>query len=225
MEAESITLETKLGALTPIPMSSNLLDRLEGAMQSAAVVGGDADDKIIQASSFAGLSALEETLRGLEPYGVPEDMISRLDQAMSRWHEEVPVEEKIVPIHRDEVDRRSHWLGLRSVAAVALLGAGVAFLPTGSLNKPTATTQRIPVLATGNGGNGKTSPAVFTPKDARASLVSANDRGVVWTKKGQPLRCLEVHLNNELRFVNEQGERLIIEQPKTEVRFTPVKFD
>lgn len=178
------------------------------------------EEKVIEASSYVELSTLEETLRGLEPYGVPEDMIARLDEAMSRWHEEVPLEEKVISIYPNEVKERSSWLGLRSVAAVALLGAGVAFLPTRPASTAGATVQRIPVLS-----NGKTSPAIFTPENARSSVVSANDRGVVWTKKGQPLRCFEVRVNNELQFVNERGEKLILEQPKTEVRFIPVKFN
>jgi hypothetical protein len=172
------------------------------------------------ASSDTGLSALEESLRGLVPYGVPADMISRLDDAMARWHEEVPVEEKIVAIHPDVVERRSSWLGIRSVAAVAVLGAGAAILSSNPFSQSEPIAERIPDLT-----NGNTAPVVFTPEDARASVVSAKDHGVVWTKGGQPLRCLEVHVNNELQFVNERGEKLIIEQPKREVTFTPVKFD
>lgn len=220
MESSSIVLETELKALVPTPMPMALLDRLDGAMSAAATEVSESGNKIIEASAHNGLSSLEEGLRGLVPFGVPEDMISRLDEAMSRWHEEVPVEEKIISIHQEKKEKRAHWVGLRSVATVALLGAGVALLPHDFSGSPAATTQRIPVLT-----NGNNLPAVFTPDDARASVVSANDRGVVWTKNGQPLRCVEVRVNNEVQFVNERGEKLILEQPKTEVRFTPVKFD
>ena len=220
MDSHSILLETELSLLTPTPISSSLLDRLDGAMSAAAAEVSDPENNVIEASAHTGLSSLEESLRGLVPYGVPENMISRLDEAMSRWHEEVPVAEKIVSINQASPGRRAHWIGLRSVATVALLGAGVALMPQDFFKKPPATTQRIPVLTAGN-----TSLAVFTPKNARASVVSANDHGVVWTKNGQPLRCLEVHVNNELQFVNERGEKLILKQPKTEVRFTPEKLD
>ena len=220
MESHTTLLETELSHLTPMPLSSSLLDRLDGAMISAAAGISDSGDNIIETSAHNELSSLEESLRVLVPYGVPENMISRLDEAMSRWHEEVPVDEKIVSINQAPSEKRAHWIGLRSVATVALLGAGVAFMPQDFFNRPPATTQRIPVLTAGN-----TSPAVFTPNNARASVVSASDHGVVWTKNGQPLRCLEVHVNNELQFVNERGEKLILKQPKTEVRFTPEKLD
>ncbi|MDC0302631.1 hypothetical protein OAL23_00525 [bacterium] len=220
MEINSITLENELKKLTPAPLPDSLLDRLDDAMTTVAAEIAAPEEKIIVASSDTELSALEEGLRGLVPYGVPEDMISRLDDAMARWHEEVPVEEKIVAIHPDIVDRRSSWVGVRSVAAVAVLGAGAAILSSNPFSQPEPVAERIPDLT-----NGNTAPVVFTPKDARASVVSAKDHGVVWTKGGQPLRCLEVQMSNELQFVNERGEKLIIGQPKREVTFTPVKFD
>ena len=79
---------------------------------------------------------------------------------------------------------------------------------------------RIPVLT-----NGAVTPAAFVSRDARASVVSANDHGLVWTKGGQALRCLEFEVNNSLEFVNENGDLLVIEKPNREVRFVPAKFD
>ena len=220
MEINSITLENELKKLAPASLPDSLLDRLDDAMTTVAAEIAAPEEKIIVASSDTELSALEESLRGLVPYGVPEDMISRLDDAMARWHEEVPVEEKIVAINPDIVDRRSSWLGVRSVAAVAVPVACAPFLSSNPFSQPEPVAERIPDLT-----NGNTAPVVFTPRDARASVVSAKDHGVVWTKGGQPLRCLEVRMSNELQFVNERGEKLIIGQPKREVTFTPVKFD
>jgi hypothetical protein len=220
MDMDSITLENELKKLVPASLQDSLLDQLDGAMAAAVAEVTPSDEKIIVASLDTELSALEESLRGLVPYGVPKDLISRLDDAMARWHEEVPVDEKIVAINPDVKRRSSSRYGIRSVAAVAILGAGAAILSSNLFSEPDRVTERIPDLT-----NGHATPVVFIPKDARASVVSAKDHGVVWTKGGQPLRCLEVHVNNELQFVNERGEKLIIEQPKREVTFTPVKFD
>jgi hypothetical protein len=224
MELTCPQIEEELKKLSPVSLSGSLLDRLDTAMSVAADETSTVEEKIIVASSDTNLSALEESLRGLVPYGVPEDMISKLDEAMSRWHEEVPESEKVVPIHPQIVPRRSSWLRLRSVAAVGILGAGVAFLTGGNQPAPVADSiagdQSIPILT-----NGYTVPAVFTPHDARSSVVRANDHGVVWTEGGNPVRCLEVHVNNEVQFINERGEKLTIEQPKREVRFMSVKTD
>ncbi|MDG1976728.1 MAG: hypothetical protein P8I39_09325 [Akkermansiaceae bacterium] len=217
---DSITLENELKKLVPIPLQDSLLDQLDDAMSDAANEISPSSEKIIVAALDTDLSDLEEGLRRLVPYGVPENLISRLDDAMSRWHEEVPVDEKIVEISRGVKRGKSSFSGIRSVAAVAILGAVVAIFSSNNFYEPDRVAERIPDLT-----NGLTTPVVFIPKNARASVVSAKDHGVVWTKGGQPLRCLEVHVNNKLQFVNERGERLIIEQPKREVTFTPVKFD
>ncbi len=217
---DSITLENELKKLVPIPLQDSLLDQLDDAMSDAANEISPSSEKIIVAALDTDLSDLEEGLRRLVPYGVPENLISRLDDAMSRWHEEVPVDEKIVEINRGVKRGKSSFSGIRSVAAVAILGAVVAIFSSNIFYEPDRVAERIPDLT-----NGLTTPVVFIPKNARASVVSAKDHGVVWTKGGQPLRCLEVHVNNKLQFVNERGERLIIEQPKREVTFTPVKFD
>ena len=217
---DSITLENELKKLVPIPLQDSLLDQLDDAMSDAANEISPSSEKIIVAALDTDLSDLEEGLRRLVPYGVPENLISRLDDAMSRWHEEVPVDEKIVEISRGVKRGKSSFSGIRSVAAVAILGAVVAIFSSNIFYEPDRVAERIPDLT-----NGLTKPVVFIPKNARASVVSAKDHGVVWTKGGQPLRCLEVHVNNKLQFVNERGEKLIIEQPKREVTFTPVKFD
>jgi len=217
---DSITLENELKKLVPIPLQDCLLDQLDDAMSDAANEISPSSEKIIVAALDTDLSDLEEGLRRLVPYGVPENLISRLDDAMSRWHEEVPVDEKIVEISRGVKRGKSSFSGIRSVAAVAILGAVVAIFSSNIFYEPDRVAERIPDLT-----NGLTTPVVFIPKNARASVVSAKDHGVVWTKGGQPLRCLEVHVNNKLQFVNERGEKLIIEQPKREVTFTPVKFD
>jgi len=217
---DSITLENELKKLVPIPLQDSLLDQLDDAMSDAANEISPSSEKIIVAVLDTDLSDLEEGLRRLVPYGVPENLISRLDDAMSRWHEEVPVDEKIVEINRVVKRGKSSFSGIRSVAAVAILGAVVAIFSSNIFYEPDRVAERIPDLT-----NGLTTPVVFIPKNARASVVSAKDHGVVWTKGGQPLRCLEVHVNNKLQFVNERGEKLIIEQPKREVTFTPVKFD
>ena len=62
----------------------------------------------------AELNKLEEELKKLSPLGMPDDMISRLDNAMARWHEQVPVEEKIVPLNQEpEKKETTGWAGAR----------------------------------------------------------------------------------------------------------------
>ncbi len=217
---DTVLIEETLAGLIPHELPDEILNRLDRAMSETSLI----EEKIVTPTLHPELSSLEESLRGLSPHGMPEDMISRLDQAMSRWHEEVPVEEKVVSMTPDtEAASKKSWFGLRSAAAVGLLGAAMAFFFTGPQpSGEVAKTPRIPVLTDGRSGQVN---AAFSPSDARAAVVSTNDHGVVWTKGGQPLRCVELRSKKQVEFVNERGERLFIEQPAREVRFIPVKFD
>ena len=69
------------------------------------------------------------------------------------------------------------------------------------------------------------STAAFTPSDARAKILSTNDVGVIWTKSGQAVRCMEVNATNTVYFQNKEGEQVIVEQPTREVVFLPAKID
>jgi len=220
MDPDMTRLEAELASLKPVALSDDFLSRLDGAMVEAADEMARPAREVIVATSDPGLVELEEGLRMLSPSGMPDDLIARLDQAMQRWHEDVPVEEKVIPMRPIEA-AGSGWIGFRSVAAVGILGAAMALMWSGGKSgEDLAEAPRIPVLT-----NGAVSPAAFFSRDAKASVVSANDHGVVWTRGGQALRCLEVEVNNSLEFVNENGDLIIIEKPNREVRFVPAKFD
>lgn len=211
MDFDTKKIEGELKKISPAKVSDRLLDRLDGAMKRAALIKPVNNE----------LMSLEERLRALVPSHPSEDMISRLDEAMSRWHEKVPVEEKVVSIHPEAVKQGSFWSGLRAVAIVAFLGVAAAWL-TGRSGTATiaANERRIPVLSQGG-----EVPTVFTSEDTQAAIVGASDHGLIWTTKGQPVRCTELHVRKRVQFVNEYGERLIIEQPERALRFTSVTFD
>lgn len=220
MDQELINIEEELACLTPIALTDGLLSQLDNAMVTAVGEVSSPEEEVIITSTDPELAGLEQSLRSLSPHGMPDDLIARLDSAMQKWHEDVPIEEKVVPLHPQE-EKSGHWLGLRSVAAVGLLGAVSALMWNGG----TATTvadesPRIPVLT-----NGAVTPVQFVSKDARASVVSTNDHGVIWTKDGQPLRCIEVEVNNSLEFEADNGVLLTLEEPKREIRVVPAKFN
>lgn len=221
MNFTTTQVEEELKKLVPARFSESFIDRLDAAMGEASAEVNEMDGEVIITSADHELEVLEKRLRDLVPYGVPENMISQLDKAMARWHEVVPVEEKIISIHPEVTQKKSSFLGLRSVAAVALLGVGAAFLsgvrePASSL----ANSEQIPDLS-----HASAVPAVFTSENAESSVVSQNDHGVIWTKGGQPVHCTEVYVKNRLQFANAIGERLTFEQPIRELRFTSVRFD
>lgn len=221
-EPGEVGIENELRKITPVGLSGALLDRFSDAMEEAAAEVREEQNKVVEARLDDELSSLESSLRRLVPHGMPENMISRLDEAMSRWHEKVPLNEKIVPLKSlNKTRKRSVRPGWGAVAAMVVTGAGAALLTSEKADPARAATQRLPVRTESN-----TAPVVFTPGDARASVVSANDRGILWTEDGRPVRCVEVELQNEVHFKNPLGEKLVFAEPKKrEVILKPVKFD
>ena len=70
------------------------------------------------------LRAIEDQLEQLSPTAMPDDMLARMEAAMDRWHESVPVEEKIVafePIQQEKGRLRlfNTWASAAAVAAAA----------------------------------------------------------------------------------------------------------
>jgi hypothetical protein len=223
MNPGEIDLEHKLKELAPASVPEAMLDRFARAMDESRAEVRAARTKVVEVPLDRELTSLEETLGKLVPHGMPENMISRLDDAMSRWHEKVPLEEKVVSLNaRAGAERRSLRPGWRAVAAMAVLGIGTAFLTEGNAGFGRVSDHRIPVHH-----KGEATPVVFTsaPGEARVSVLSTNDHGVMWTEEGLPVRCVEVESENEIRFENRKGEKIIIARPKKEITFTPVKFD
>ncbi len=223
MDANETVVEETLKSMQPSPLSGPLLDRLAGAMDE---VGRRVEDRpsepILHPTLNGELAALEETLRELLPHGMPENMIGRLDDAMSRWHEKVPVEEKVVPLTpvAGRSPRGGFRPGWRAVAAVALMGVGAAFVTLQDPADPSLVKKRIPVSV-----ENEPTPVVFTPDDARSLVLATNDHGVVWTENGLPVRCLEREVKKELSFTGERGEQLTIARPVREVMFMVEKLD
>ena len=200
-----------------------MLDRLATVMEreTAGVVSDQ--DKVVEAPLGHDLSALEKTLGSLVPHGMPEDIISRLDGAMARWHEKVPLEEKVVPLSPAKAAPSSFPRpGWRMVAAVALAGVVAAVLTTENSGDAGAIAEKIPVRSDGNAARVVFKPA---PEDTRSEVLSANDHGVFWTKDGIAFRFVEVESQAEVHFRNEMGQKIVIARPKKEIQILPVKFD
>lgn len=209
-------VEELLREVSPEPLSARYLDQLDDLM-----VRVKETEEFTEVSEFQSeLTSLEKSLAAIMPQGMSGEMIERLDQAMSRWHETVPVEEKVVAMPMIKNGTRSTWIGLRSVASVACFGALFALGWEKIGSGPTLAEERIPVSV-----KNQLQPVNFRPGVVDTCVVKRKERGLIWTRKGDPVRCQEVVVRNRLLFVNEKGERLIIERPQREVHFSKVKFD
>lgn len=188
------------------------------------------------------LKLLEEELGKLSPLGMPEDLLTRLDQAMCRWHESVPAEEKIVsmselshlpsqiaesPAHRSQLFPR-----LASAAAVAALGIFSAHIYFENESRTSGSTLAdIHHPASPHSSHFNQIPASglnsanFTPVSATTDVVGTADRGIVYLANGQPARCLAIHYQDQLEYRNDKGELLKLNKPELKVIYIPLKTD
>lgn len=163
------------------------------------------------------LQELEAELRKLSPNGVPDDLVSRLDEAMCRWHESVPVEEKVILLTEPEAPVKESWFQWRAVASVAIFGAAAALFLT--QEKPPEGQATVQVNQAG------VSHATFTPREAKAQVVGLQHRGYITNPSGPTLHAVGVQVSNQVHFSNKNGDRAKIEKPTYEVIYVPLDVD
>ena len=170
------------------------------------------------------LKEIEAELAKIRPHGMPEDLVSRLDEAMCRWHESVPIEEKVIALGKASPSKQS-WFQWRSVAAVALLGSAAAVY----FSSEQQSARSIPVtqqrMIPENQGGAGVSRAIFTPRGARAKVVGYQDRGYIKNSSGQTLRAVAVKVSNQVDYKNANGDHAKFEKPTMEWIFVPVQSD
>jgi len=228
MNSDFLDIEETLAAMKPLEMSADLFARLDDAMCHAHETA-EAEEEV----------DIAEELSDLMPSAMSPELFARLDDAMARWHETVPVEEKVIPLNQEDVEKakkESSWLGWKSAAAVALFGGTMALMSTGTVEQNTA-----PVMVShpANLNSVSSRPSVslsdnhpniipastFRPGGAQSDILSAENRGVVWTQNGQAVQCIELKVSDQVQFKNQNGEQLTIQKPKTQIFLFPIKVD
>lgn len=208
MDIELQKIEGELKQLVPLQLSGDVLDRLDGAMTE------------VKADSLSEIEGSEMGLAELVPLVAPADMLDRLDAAMSRWHETVPVEEKVISLEKPT--RKSFFPQWRSVAAVALFGAsGALYLTQGNTAPAQASAATQSTAAPG-----PIALATFQQQGASSSrVVDFHEGNVISNGNGQALRCVAVKVANEVSFLNAKGEKVTVKKPQFKVIFVPVDVD
>ena len=175
------------------------------------------------------LQQLERELAALVPSRVSARLLERIAAGVAVLPD--PALAKVVPFPggtRPNVRPAgaSRWLAM--AAAVALLGA-VAALLTPGLRQPSAVA-RNPQQEAAAGTRMPGSPAAgvprgFVPAGSHAGVREVRDEGLVWpNNEKQPLRRVRVVYFERITLVNEQGEKIEVEQPRVEYILLPEKI-
>jgi len=220
LNAELQELESKLSTLTPIAMPTDLIDSLGQSMD------GQLTD---YSSEDADFDDLEEQLNQLGNITMSEEMITRMASAMDRWHEELPVEEKLVPFGEavanvdkisEKQPRKAIWA---AAAAVALLGALSALVTPGPDNGELAdmslveAAQPMELVAVSPPRNAWVVPDSFTHK-----VINTTESGIVMSEDNTAHRRIHVEYLDAVTVLDDHGREIEIERPGVEVVLLPV---
>ena len=207
MNDELQDLESSLSALRPLRTDDALLDRLESA----------ADGTLTELS--ASELRFESMLSGHRPAALSADFFASLEKVVASTP--FPVGEKIVMFTKGNVAPKNirRFRPYAAAAAVALMGAVTALMMPMGTTPGTKTGGQIasnPVPKKLSGG--------FVPAGYGNKLQTASDEGVIW-KDNRPHRMVRVVYNERASFINAEGKRVEVEQPRVEYILVPENID
>lgn len=227
LTSELLELEQQLQSLVPSSVSQDLFVSMEQSMNNA---GGEA-------SSIPGdFDNLEVHLEQMAPASMPMDMLDRMERAMDRWHEQVPVEEKVVQFGEDESElestrKQSGGGMLAAAAAVAMLGAVTALVmphlfkeSDSNINTPIASNHDVSVDSQASVvSHVEPRDAWLVPDSLSHNVTNTSDRGVVLSDDNIPHRCIQVDYVDRVKVMDDEGREFEIKRPGVRYMLLPVE--
>lgn len=212
MQPEIQKLEAELAALQPAALDAGLADRLVRAVEGHA--GELAPEQ----------RATEGELGSLTPAAPRESTMAALMTVL----EKLPFPEsasKVVPFPnaRGAAPERSRRMPWAAAAAVAIAGGLAALMvnPGGedvAPNVAESTPVRTAPAVTAD-------PATFQPASFESGVSNTRDMGRMWAGGEQAVRVVKVVYKDRVVWLNEQGEEVVTEMPRTEYLVVPEEID
>lgn len=238
LDQELLDLESQLASLVPSAMPGELVARVESAIDHSLI------DAAVEMND-AELGDLETHLGQLAPAGLSGDVLSRMVRAMDRWHEFVPVEEKVVPFgaskqpsaDQEQTKQKSaNYSMYAAAAAVALLGA-VAALVMPQLNQTNTvaiagenTQPSQDVSSSDDLGNIHAVDVKNAPRDAwlvpdslSHKVTNTRDTGILMTRDNVPHRSIRIDYTDQIKVLDEDGREIEITRPGVQYVLIPVQ--
>lgn len=209
MDPEFQNIEDALKACRPAMPTPACMDRLLAAVESRIQLADPA------------LKGIEDRLVAMEPVPVAAPVEAAMLATVTRVP--FPVDDKVVlfPVGTKPAgqgESRRPWFA--AAAAVAVAGAFTALMVDPSTPKAsggTAVAGRDPAPAA--------APKGFVPASVGSGVEEAKDEGVMWTPDGKAMRMVKVIYMDKVKFLNERGEVIEVEQPRVEYLMVPEKID
>jgi len=207
MNTEFQELEHRLSAMRPAAPDEGLLSRLEDAMEDRLAL------PVVEDARF------EAMVRGAHPVKIPAELMASLESIVSSTP--FPLDDNIVLFTKGSATPRfqRRFRPIAAAAAVACLGAMAAlFMPT--TPRENAVVENHPSAQTKH----PISPPGYVPASFGRNVEDASDEGVV-LKDGKPHRVMKIVYKEKGSFINAEGRKVEVEQPRVEYILVPEKGD
>ncbi|MGJ8677492.1 MAG: DUF4179 domain-containing protein [Akkermansiaceae bacterium] len=218
LNAELIQLESQLIAMTPKAMPEGLLEQMTEFMNEETYLKCD-------------IYELEQQLGTVAAATMPEDMLARMANAMDRWHEDLPVEDKLVSFASDKEEvlatsKKSNWRNFSAAAAVAILGSITAFVtPSFVSNQQSPSIVNASVLPLNTTTISAPRDAWLVPDSFSHQIIHTSENGVVMSEDNKPHRCIKIEYLDKVKVMDDRGHEIEIERPGVEMVLLPLKTD
>jgi len=178
------------------------------------------------------LREIEAQLSSLNPTKMPDDMISRMEQAMISWENNLPVEEKIVPFDLTEeqtttiiksTPESSDKMPIWGIAAAVALMAGVAgvFMSDSGLQ-----THNIVEATTESASTKLVSESPVTPPpspELSRNIVHVGNEGFTYSDNSdEAFEVFRIEYTEKVITRDSEGNSVITEKPCLEHVLVPV---
>lgn len=240
LDHDLLELEAQLALLVPCAVPAEL----------AASVSAELDHALVDATvdlTDAELKELEAHLELLSPTGLSTDVLMRMTEAMDRWHEHVPVEEKLVQFEQAEavpaqVERthaatKSGFNIYAAAAAVALLGAAAAIvMPKLNQNTNSGIASGHATSQPSSDIDSTTTPAVgatdvfsdtndawLVPDSLSHNVTHTSDAGVLMSRDNVPHRRIRIDYVDRVIVLDKDGREIEINRPGVQYMLIPVQ--
>lgn len=175
------------------------------------------------------LRKIESKLEEMTPLAMPDDMLARMEQAMERWQEFEPAEDKIVPFQAapSEKSKLGLFSAWASAAAVALVAAASYVVFSGDQpadNVIAEASASIPAI-TASGTPSKNIQQVIPASHSqfRTKVTQSADGMITYDAQGRPLRVMQIGFEDEVIVRDRHGNVHKVKQPRVEYYAVPVE--
>ena len=220
LDAALLEVENQLQSMKPLALSGELIRNMSERMDAMNEEALTQDE----------VKELEEGIAMMATPELPEEILDRMVKAMDRWHEGVPVEEKVVSfdgtspspkLSEVEVSSQTRFWKYSAAAAVALLGSAAALLIPTNDQGSQVITNNINTVEDGHiVPNVQSNPVIIPPEDAwlvpdsfSHNVMNTKEQGIIFSEDNKAHRLIQLEYVDKVKLLDKNGDEIEVSSP------------